>query len=224
VFGREQEQLARECTRSINDRKSFASYHFAEVKRLTKAFEGRHLAGARTLLQIHTRGAEKKRAAFEHYMIKVGAHAIAAVQSIHAIPDIVAHAIYFAAGQNLQPNALLERNIALPGVARILKKDHSFCSLSKPLQALQSGDGWSHLSAVSNIGKHRNVVRSALSEDWSGKRASFRELHISSFRHDGVSYASKSLQGLLEPEYNRLVTAIVALGHELNGCLRKIAA
>jgi hypothetical protein len=37
--------------------------------------------------------------------------------------------------------------------------------LAKSLAAVQSGDGWRHLAAVSNMSKHRTVVRSALNGD-----------------------------------------------------------
>jgi hypothetical protein len=224
VFGHDQEGLARESTRSVNDRKSFASYHFNEAMRLSKAFERRHLAGTRTLLEIHTQGAERKRAAFEVYMIKAGAHSLAAVQSVHAIPDLLAHAIYFGAGQNLRSHAVLEREITLPRVVGALKRDKAFASLVKPLAAVQSGKGWRHLSAVSNMSKHRSVVRSALNEDWTGTRRNYRELYVSSFEHDGTPYPSISLRDLLEPEYDRISIATVGIGNELNHCLRKIAA
>jgi hypothetical protein len=192
--------------------------------RLSRAFERKYLADTRTLLDIHTQEAEEKREAFERYIIKAGAHSLAAVQSIHAIPDIVAHAVHFASGQNLMPHALKEADIAVPSVAACLSRDSSFKSLSKPLAALQSGAGWRHLAAVCNMSKHRSVVRSALNEDWTGTRKNFRELHISSFERQGVPYPSKSLRDLLEPEYDRILLAVVAIGDELNRCLRRLAA
>lgn len=224
VFGHEQERLVRESARSVNDRKSFSSYHFSEAMRLSKAFERRHLTGARTLLEIHKRGSERKREAFEIYMIKAGAHSLAAIQSIHAIPDILAHAMYFGAGQNLRNHALLDRDISLPGVVEALRKDETFVGLAKCLSTVQSGKGWRHLSAVSNMGKHRSVVRAALNEDWTGTRKNYRELYISAFERDGTGYPSISLRDLLEPEYDRISIAIVEVGNELNDCLRKLTA
>jgi hypothetical protein len=192
--------------------------------RLSRAFERKYLIGTMTLLDLHKSGAEKQREAFERYIIKAGAHSLAAVQSIHAIPDIVAHTMYFATGQNLKPRPLREVDIAVRTVVASLSRDGSFGSLSKPLSGLQSGLGWRHLSAVCNMSKHRSVVRSALNEDWTGKRKNFRELHVSSFERAGVVYPSKSLRELLEPEYDRILHAVVAIGDELNACLRKIAA
>jgi hypothetical protein len=219
-FGPVQESLARESSRSVLDRKAFSSYHFAEVMRLSKAFERKHLADAKTILEIHALGSEKKDRAFQIYMVKAGAHSVAAVQSLHAIPDIFAHAVYFASAQNLQPHALVDSDISLPRVANCLNQDKSFAVLVDKLRAIQAGPGWRHITAVSNMSKHRSVVRAAYNEDWTGERVNPRELHVSAFVWHGRPYPSVSLHELLEPEYKRLMTSVIGLAHELNMCLR----
>lgn len=220
VFSRDQERLARESCRSVTDRQAFSSYHFAEAMRLSKAFERNHLAGARTILEMHVEGAEKVERAFQAYIVKAGAHSLAAVQSLHAIPDIFAHAVYFASGQNLQPHALDDSDISLPRVATCLKHDRRFAALSVSLRSIQSGAGWRHLAAVSNMSKHRSVVRASYNEDWTGTRAKIRELHVSAFEWHGKPYPAVSLRELLEPEYERLIGTVISVAHELNECLR----
>lgn len=224
LFGRDQEVLARESARSVTDRQAFSSYHFAETVRLSKAFELNHMAGTGTILEIHVEGAEKKQQAFQEYMLKAGAHSLAAVQSLHAIPDIFAHALYYSSGQNLGPNALDESNISLPNVAISIKKDSRFSKLSSPLQSIQSGCGWSHLAAVANVSKHRSVVRASYSEDMTGMRANLRELQISNFKRNGKHYPNIGVRELLEPEYQRIMRAVISIGNELNSCLRATAA
>ncbi|WP_152387878.1 hypothetical protein [Azotobacter salinestris] len=155
VFGRDQEKLTRESARSVTDRQAFSSYHFAEAMRLSKDFERKHLGGnTRTILEIHVQGAEKKERAFQVFMVQAGAHSLAAVQSLHAIPDIFAHAIYFAAGQNLQSYALDDSKVAVQSVVSCLKKDSQFARLSSALHSMQSGPGWQHLAAVSSVVNH----------------------------------------------------------------------
>src|SRR3989339_2034661 len=123
AFGQKQERLVRSSTQSVLDRQAFARYHFREVLRLSNTFERQHL---KSCSMIHTYDGGPKREAFENYIIKIGAHATAAVQSIHAIPDILAHAIYFACGLNLGENKIEEHKIALPAVIGALKKDSTF--------------------------------------------------------------------------------------------------
>jgi hypothetical protein len=223
VFGRDQEKLVRESTQSVADRQHFSSYHFQEAMRLSKAFERRHLTDTKTILKIHAIGAEKKERAFQLFMLKAGAHSLAAVQSLHAIPDIFAHAVYFAAGQNLQPYVLDDSKVALQSVASCLKRDAQFKHLSELLKSIQSGPGWQHLAAVSNISKHRSVVRAAYNEDWTGERSTLRELQVSAFERNGKSYPAKALRELLEPEYERIMSNVITVGNELNACLRLVA-
>lgn len=222
VFGREQEKLAKESLRSVNDRKSYSSYHFSEAMRLSKTFERKHLSNTESLLEIYVDGAEDKQAAFERFIIEAGAHSVAAVQSLHAIPDIFAHAIYYATAQNLQENALAEHDICLPKVAERLKHEKNFATLSKQLSSMQSGAGWQHLAAASNMSKHRSIIRSTYTEDWSGIKAEHRELCISAFKWRKNHHPAKSLRELLEPEYNRLFKTVLTIGHELNGCLSRL--
>jgi len=223
VFGQAQERLARESTRSVLDRQAFTRYHYQEALRLSKTFERTHLTNS-LLIDLHAQDGQRKRVAFEKYIVKAGAHATASIQSLHAIPDILAHAIYFACGQNLGPNALQERDVTLPAVVGALKHDDAFRCLAPLLSSAQSGELWRHLAAVSNLSKHRSVVRTALNEDWTGTRKNFRELQFQSFERDGKYFATQSLQALLEPEYNRLSFLIITLGHELDACLKQRAA
>lgn len=220
VFGCEQEILTRESARSVTDRQAFSSYHFAEAMRLSKAFERKYLRDTRTILEIHAQGAEKNEQAFQVFMVRAGAHSLAAVQSLHAIPDIFAHAIYYAAGQNLQPYALDDSKVAVQSVASCLKRDSRFAPLSTSLKSIQSGSGWQHLAAVSNMSKHRSVVRAAYNEDWTGTRPAHRELQVSAFVRNKKSYPAIALRELLEPEYERIMRTVITVGNELNACLR----
>lgn len=224
IFGHEQKRLARESARSVTDRQAFSSYHFEETIRLSEEFERAHMIDVSTILQLRARGAEESEREFQVFMVKAGAHSVAAVQSLHAIPDIFAHALYFSSGQNLGPRALEESHVSLPNVAKCLQYDPNFAKLSLQLRSIQTGSGWSHLAALSNNSKHRSVVRASYSEDWFGIGPRVRGLQVSSFRHKGKDYPAIGLRDLLEPEYERIMRLIVHIGNELNSCLRAVAA
>lgn len=223
AFGEEQERLAHDSIRSVIDRQDFARYHFQETVRLTRSFERKYL-GKSLLIDLHSQDSQRKRFAFEKYIAKAGAHATAAIQSVHAIPDILAHAMYFASAQNLGPNAVDNDAIAVPSVVRVLRLDTRFARLAPLLESAQSGEGWRHLAAISNASKHRSVVRASLSEDWTGTRKNFRELHVKSFERKGRIFPAASLQSILESEYSRLSLLTLTIGHELDACLRTRAA
>jgi hypothetical protein len=222
AFGTEQERLAKASTQSVVDRQNFARYHFSEARRLQKSFEQKYL-GQNLLIDPHGQNTERSRVAFEVFMVKAGAHATAAIQSVHAIPDILAHAVYYSAVQQANPPALPDREVAVNTVARLLARTSELAVLARMLRQSHAGESWRHLAAVANTSKHRSVVRATLSEDWTGTRKNFRELHISAFEREGRGFPAVSLQALLEPEYNRLSRLVIEIGHALTAHLRAIA-
>lgn len=222
AFGAEQERLARASTQSIVDRQNFARYHFKEARRLQQTFEQKYL-GKNLLMDLHGQSSERTRIAFEVFMVKAGAHATAAIQSVHAIPDILAHAVYYSIVQQTNSPALSDREVSVNTVAKLLARSPEVAVLAHMLRQSHTGESWRHLAAVANTSKHRTVVRATLSEDWTGKRKNFRELHISLFEREGRSFPAVSLQELLEPEYNRLSRLVVAIGHALTAHLRALA-
>lgn len=216
-FDRKQELLVRECTRSIVDRQNFGRFHYHEVRRLAKSFERKHLS-EKTLIELHA--SDEIREAFERFIIKAGAHATACVQSVHAIPDILANALYYACGLNLGSSAIPELKVSVSTVAKALKRQPSSQALADTLSKTVEGPGWDHLSAISNMSKHRSVIRSSLSEDWTGKRKNLREIQFAVFERGGKQYRSKSLEDAIGPEYDRLSMVVIECGQELNRWLR----
>lgn len=211
----------RECTRSIVDRQNFARFHYHEVRRLTKSFERKHLS-EKSLMELHA--SDDIREAFERFVIKAGAHATACGQSVHAIPDILANALYYACGLNLGSGAIPEHKVSVSTVVKALKRQPSSQALADTLSKTVEGPGWDHLSAISNMSKHRSVIRSSLNEDWTGKRKNLREIKFAIFERGGKQYWSKSLEDAIGPEYDRLSMVVTESGHELNRWLREAAA
>lgn len=109
----------------------------------------------------------------------------------------------------------------MPAVIGALKKDTNFCSLVPLLSKAQSGLDWRHLATLTNLSKHQSVVRSSLNVDLTGKRKNLYELEFQAFEKKTKYFPAISVQTLLEPEFLRLATLIVEVGHELTACLRK---
>lgn len=217
-FDRKQELLVRECTRSIIDRQNFGRFHYHEVLRLAKSFERKHLS-ENSVIWLDT--SDETRNAFERFIMKAGAHATACVQCFHAIPDILANAVYYACGLNLVPGKLLERSINLTTVVSLLKSHPPSKALADVLSKTTEGKGWDYISSVSNMSKHRSVIRCSLNEDWTGKRKNYREIQFAMFERSGKKYWSKSFEDAIEPEYDRLSIVVIETGNELNRWLRE---
>ena len=228
AYGSEQLALVRPCLRSIVDRQNFGKYHYQESQRLIKAFQRRHLNDKMLMVALHGgREHERSRVAFEHLMIKAGAHITACIQCLHAVPDILASAVYFGSGLNLTAHPLKDRDVSIKAVVAAARANADLRRLGDLLDIIASGSQYEHLSALSNLSKHRTIIRTSLNEDWTGSRQDRYELHLTSFNKQTgggtKEYAQASVAFLLVPESERLSRHVIDVGHELNASLRRIA-
>ncbi len=221
LHGAASESFARESLRSVLDRQAFVRFHYQELVRLTKLFEKNYIK-RNLFVDLHASPGGRTREAFERFIIKVGAHATAAVQGIHALPDLLAHAIYFSTGHDFQDDPKKEKTANLRWVAEKLKKTSEYEHLSLMLFETQEGVAWEHLAALSNSSKHRSLIRTSLNEDWTGNKPRKRELQFTHFKKEQKQYPSIAVLDLIEPEFDRLSRIIVRIGHVLNTALRSI--
>lgn len=222
AFGREQRGIVHPCLRSIVDRQNFARYHYSEADRLLKVFRRKHLSNQHLLVAIHG-GNEGSRIAFENLMIKAGAHVTACIQAMHAIPDILASGVYFALGLNRSPDALPDRSVNIASVTNHIIREPGYVDLAVLLEEVRAGDGYEHISAISNLSKHRTVIRHSLNQDMTGTRGELHEFQITSFEKatkGGVKhYPTISLADLLTPEFFRVGGLVVRIGHKIDEVL-----
>jgi len=222
LFGREQHQIVQPCLRSIVDRQNFAQYHYSETARLLKSFQQKYLTGQPLFMAIHG-GDENARTAFERLMIEAGAHVTACIQAVHAVPDILASGVYLALGLNLRQDALPDKNVNIATVKDRVKSEAGCGALAALLQKVSAGEKYQHLSALSNLSKHRTVIRTSLNQDMTGTREKLHEFHLTAFKKPGKrgvkQYPSISLADLIEPEFLRLGKLVVQTGHKLNEVL-----
>jgi hypothetical protein len=220
LFGREQALLARPSIKSVIDRQDYARYHYQEVRALLSEFASVHLQN-RILLDV-SMAQDDARLAFETVMTKLGAHLVACVQSVHSIPDILAHVFYYALGLNLQ-HGLDERAISAASVRKLLDANPRYGELADALRGLTSDGQARHLAALANHSKHRSIVQPMLNEDWTGEREDRHEVRFAPFIYSDVPYPEIAVAALLEPEYARSSQVTIKAGEKLNQVLRDLA-
>ncbi len=179
-FGQAQLELARPCLKSVCDRQDYARYHYQEVNRLVDQFAEKYLNDKPLLWVLGANTNEQW--AFEELMTQLGAHTIACIQSIHSIPDILAHAFYFSLRLN-QVTVLDESKINANSVRKLLEQDPKFQDLVRALKQLTTEGQYKHLRALCNHSKHRSIIQPLLNEDWTGTRANRHEVRFSSFQY-----------------------------------------
>lgn len=221
AFGRDQLELARPSLKSVVDRQEYARYHYQEAMRLLARFTDEYLMRM-PLIAVIWSNDHNDQLAFEELMTQLGAHSIACVQSIHALPDILAHMLYFSLGLN-RFAGLKEQNVNATTVTAVLKADSAHVELAHCLDRLTSGDCFNHLAALANHSKHRSIVQPQLNEDLSGLRTDCHEVRFSSFAYKGTAFPEVTIKSLLEPEYARCAELVVGTGEKLNHVLSRIA-
>lgn len=221
TFGRDQLTLARPSIKSVSDRLDYARYHYQEAMRLIAEFAQTYLAN-RSILDVASSNDEAEKSAFEELMTKLGAHTIACVQSVHTLPDILGHMLYFSIGLN-RTSVLKEESISAASVGKLLQKNALYSDLAKSLRQLNEEGAFDHLSALANHSKHRSIVQPQLNEDHTGFRNDRHEVRFSLFAYKGRVYPAISVKELLEPEYERCSKLVIRAGSDLNQILEAIA-
>lgn len=203
---------------SLAERLHYAQYHYQEIQRLLGSFTELHLATKPLLVLIHG-GDEASREEFEVLMIEVGAHATACVLSIHAISDIMAHAVYHALGHSLDVSALRERNISAASVQSRLRHVPAHAAIAEVLSRMCNDSCYRNIAALANKSKHQSIVKPVLNEDFTGSRAQRHEFRFSAFQYDGRDFPEATLASVLDPAYELASRTIVEVGNMLNDIL-----
>jgi hypothetical protein len=218
IYGRKQLQLANPSLHSAVERQAFARIHYGDTKRVLSDFVASHLKSA-SLIEVVFLGDESAQDAFQDFITRAGAYLIGCVQSLHAVNDILSHAIYYSLGLNLEPDPLLENKIDATSVLAKLKKGPELGTLYTLLDELNNGEASAHLRALSNHGKHRSVIRASLSEDQTKLAGDNHSIKLPGFQYRGTDYPEVEVGSFLEAQYARSSRYLVDIGVELNRIL-----
>lgn len=219
-FGVEQVELATQSLGSTIDRLEYARFHYHEVRELIET-RIKPLQKSQRLL-IAMMGAEhnEQQRRYDEARANVGAHVVACIQSLHAISDILAHAVYYSLGLNLQVDALSELQIAAGTVTVKLKANPNYLSLATSLEKLSSHEHSEYLKALTNQSKHRSLVKSVLWLDMTQEATKPMSLQFEDFSRGGKPYERREILPFLEGTFNQVSKIVIDTGVELNVVLR----
>lgn len=219
LYGRAQTELARPCLQSVIDRRNYAHYHYHEASSLFESFANEKLADS-SLIEVVWSPDENTRADFDLLITKIGANVLACIQSLHSIADILAHAAYYSLGLNLSVKPLREADITVVNVLKRLRQSSDLSLVHHHMTSLVQGGLFDHLSALSNYSRHRNIIRTALAEDWTGKAPERHKLKLGAFRYKNCDYPETEVRGFIEAEFNRSAQLIVDTGTAIHAALQ----
>lgn len=219
LFGDDQLELAKPCLRSVVDRQTYARIHLQDAKAKIDSYTQTALQDA-SLFDV-TFGDSEAWVEFNIFLREVGAHLTACVQSIHAVPDILAHAIYYSLGLNQATGALKARDVCAGSVLRLLRRERQLSAITALLESLVSTDTFAHLAALANQAKHRSIVFPSLDEDLTGTRKKRHMVLFPAFVYDDGSFPQVFADDFISVEYERFSRCVVDTGIQLNAVLQR---
>jgi hypothetical protein len=218
LYGKDQLEFAAPSLSSVVERRDHANIHWHNIRNLLNDFSRQ--AGTRPLFAIaFGADGEKARDRYHLNLAKAQAYVIALVQSLHSIPDIYAHAIYFALAIDKGPKAFKEERFIGAASVRDKLDAPDLKELRDLYASLFEEGGFKHLAAISNRSKHRSVVRPSLNEDYTGTKDKV-SLEFPGFNHGNDNYDPVPVREFTEREYYRCARLIVGIGNALNSVLR----
>lgn len=219
LFGDDQLELAKPCLGSVVDRQTYARIHYQDARTKIESYTQAALQNA-SLFEVTCCDSEAW-GEFNIFIREVGAHLTACVQSTHAVPDILAHAIYYSLGLNRTSGALKARNICTTRVLKLLKQESQFSPIASPLESLVSTATFAHLNALANQAKHRSIVSPSLNEDLTGTREKRHMVMFPAFVYEDSRYPQVFADDFIAAEYERSSQCVINTGIELNAVLQR---
>lgn len=203
--------------RSLIERQEYAAFHYFEIKSLFADFVKAQLQDRSLLEAVFSEDVEDNDK-HNRFHTQVGAHVIGCVQSLHAVADIAAHAIYFSLSLDMAAEPLPEQVLGFRPVLKLLEQDTALLTVAKKLAALEGGK-FLQLTALANHCKHRSIVRIDLHEDQTGVAKQKHELRFQSFEYKGNTYYETEVVPFLQCEFDRINRAVVDLGVSIHESL-----
>jgi len=219
-YGKCQFELACKSLGSAIDRLAYAEFHYQEAQTLIERGISNFQDNRRLFVAMLGGAADEQQSAYDTTIASIGAHIIACVQSLHAIGDIFAHAIYFSLALNLTPDAIRERDVSIYSVCCKLKGNPDYDSLGKGLETIVAHEDSAYLRALVNLSKHRSLVKPMLWVDMTGKSEDSFQFKFPSFVHNKAPYPEREMLPFLQSELKRISEIVIDTGAELNAVLR----
>lgn len=202
---------------SIVDRQLYARFHFQEASRILKeVLEDRD--DQSVLIDLVFGADREAHHEFANSRKFAEAHITACLQSLHSLSDILAHAIYYALGLNLDDATKLRPSrIYLYKVRPLIPAG----KMSTLIQELVEHADYRYLGDIVNHSKHRSVVQTPYSLDVTGTATRPHGLKFAAFTYDGRAHPARWVASFVESEYNRQSVLTTDIGELLNELVRE---
>ncbi len=210
--GIEQCRLISPCLDSLYKRQEYARYHFRELEQLLEISISKN-KDIKALLDLMS---PSLRGEYDKNKIKADAHLLALMQSMHCIPDTLAHVIYFAFAMNFNVKLQVkETDITIHNVKRKFEDHEINNNLVKLISILIENESYKYLNAAVNHSKHRNLISTYPMIDFNEIEKDFKFV-FTRFEYKNKIYEQRGILDFVELEYDRQSRLIVEIGIVIN--------
>lgn len=219
-YGAGQLILLKPAQRAVSYRLAHAEYHYREYLRIAQAHIDSKLQTGSDIWEITSPTNDEEANSLAKFYIECEAHLYAFVQAVHAVPDNLAHVVYYVLGLNL--GAGIKPRVSLDSiethVGRMRQTNPMLNAVADLLTGLKKSGTFVDLNNLVNQLKHHGgpSVRMALQP--SGEKA--YEVQFDDFVRDGEPRAAVAVDQFLAESYRVLNVAVVDVGIALNTWLQ----
>lgn len=222
VHGQSQLDLARPCLRSLSDRQFYAAFHYQRATATLRRYVREHLDPDDPMPTIFGQD-EVGWNRFNVVIRKLGADITACIQSVHALPDILASAVFYALALDRTVKPAHGKFVNHAFVTNAIASMPGLQEVYAALRSAVKGSNYEHLAALANQAKHYSIVFPALNTDLTGERAEQHMLVLPSFRARSKSYPQVLVSEFLPPVHGHVSQSILATGLALHAHLQSTA-
>ncbi len=185
---------------SLIDRQEYARYHYGEYRRIIDSKNNIY----KQMTLIIAEGNKD-------YWDKVGisANALACIQNLHVVHDILAHLITYALDLKFKD----ERHITLKNVHSKIQEHIDYSSIDTLLVDLIENDNFNYMVANVNHSKHKYNIEPSITV--SPMEEPSVACSFSQFNFHGKDYPKKDTDTFFKTEFNRELKLILHIENEL---------
>lgn len=206
LFGEVHAHLVKMSCDSVGDRLYAVRLHFqaalAEMKNVIEPDAEISEAFALILGGLSQEEWDK----FSHHRANASAHALACLESLHAVADTLAHLVWLVVGHKLTGDPLRAIDVSL---AKMIGKI-SDPPIHDSLKHFATHPDRRYLSDVVNHAKHRAIVRIAYGVN-STDGAGAHGLRLLGFERDDRKHEDRWFAPFVRTEYDRTVAAVLTV-------------
>ncbi len=191
---------------SLIDRQEYAKYHYREYRRIIDSKN--NIYKQMTLVIAENNN---------DYWDKIGirANALACIQNLHVVHDILAHLITYALDLKFKD----ERRITLKNVHSKIQENTDYSSIDNLLVDLIENDNFKYMVANVNHSKHKYNIEPSITV--SPQKEPSVTCSFSQFSFHGIVYPEKDTDNFFKTEFNRELKLILYIENELIDILNR---